>query len=233
VFAKQQRRHISIDGCTDVGKSTYDKCIQTTWLQRVAANDVTGSNVRIQRIFVTSRHGQLVNYRTENNSNNWTLVSSSVWTDYVHNPGICQTSAFFTYVSSSLSVWFVVCVTFDNYIRMCLPMCVRVFCTTTIARRCIAALWLMITAALSYCISILTTGVEDGNRYCTAKSDYIDIMLEMTYIDTVVTVFVPLLLITILMAAITADVIKSANTRRRLTSARPSRPRAVNLPNRR
>jgi hypothetical protein len=61
-----------------------------------------------------------------------------VWLDFLdirifHSTGLCHIVVFLAYVCSFLSVWCVVCVTIENYVRICHPVFAKLYCTSRTA----------------------------------------------------------------------------------------------------
>ncbi|CAE1244110.1 unnamed protein product [Acanthosepion pharaonis] len=54
--------------------------------------------------------------------------------DAIHMNGICQSNIYLSYVGSFLSVWYVVCITIENYITICHPLKINKLCTFMRAR---------------------------------------------------------------------------------------------------
>lgn len=124
--------------------------------------------------------------------------------------GACQIIIFLTYVCGCTSVWLVVFVTIENYIRMCRPFIVNKVCTTFIAKIVVGIL--CFTAVCFYNFPFWTMSPDN----CLPYTKYNSIVQALVYTDTVITLVVPLICITIVMAAIVCDVIKSYNRRSRL-----------------
>lgn len=137
--------------------------------------------------------------------------------------GSCQIIIFLTYVCGCTSVWLVVFVTIENYIRICRPFIVNRICTTFIAKIIVGLLCL--TAIGFYNFPFWTMSPEN----CMPHRRYHSTVQALVYTDTVITLLVPLICITIVMVAIVCDVIKSYNRRSRLrapTAKRVSNPMA-------
>jgi hypothetical protein len=131
----------------------------------------------------------------------------AVWLDRVHvrvfhTPGVCQIVVFMSYICGFLSVWFVVYVTFENYFRICRPTTVPNYCTTTISYKVIA--FTVMLSVLLYNFPLWTSSIQthNGVPYCHWQQRYADLMQAVTYIDTFLTLVVPVIIILILMIAI-------------------------------
>lgn len=127
-----------------------------------------------------------------------------LWLEYVnvpifHRNGWCQGAIFLSYCSSFLSVWFVVSFTVERYIAICHPLKRPELCTTSRAKCVVVALTLF--SLMGYSCTLWTSGVvvvagkTEKHRTCTPLKDYLQIHTVLTYIDTIVTLIIPFLLI--------------------------------------
>ena len=130
--------------------------------------------------------------------------------------GICQLLVFLTYVCGCISVWLVVFVTAENYIRICHPFIVSRVCTTKTAKIVLAVL------------SVFTLGFYNFPLWiskpdCSPNSAHYKVTQAFIYTDTLITLIVPVILMAVLMAAIISTLIRSHKWRR-------SRPNNSSLP---
>ncbi|XP_021372120.1 somatostatin receptor type 2-like [Mizuhopecten yessoensis] len=135
--------------------------------------------------------------------------------------GICQVVIFLTYICGFLSVWFVVMVTVENYIRICHPFKVNQHCTVKTAKIVIAGF--VFVSLLLYNFPLWTTGIHvgpDGSKMCARHSVYDKINQIVTYSDTVITLIVPILMIICLMIAITCSILEFLHRQTRLKGKR-------------
>ena len=130
-----------------------------------------------------------------------------VWLDSIgipvfHKDGVCQIVVFVTYVSSFISVWMVVAVSFENYIRLCHPASLYLFCTVFKAKIIIGVM--VFLAMIIYNFPLWITNIEEflGQKRCMTNNRYKQLYLVMTYIDTFLTLIIPLTLIMLLYIAI-------------------------------
>ena len=132
-----------------------------------------------------------------------------VWLDFIdirvfHLPGVCQFTVFTSYVCSFLSVWCVVFVTAENYIRICHPHKVSRFCTIRTTKLVICSC--LVIAILLNVLPLWLNHVkeEEGIRFCVPKQGRIHRTLGNihVYMDTILTLLIPLILIFILMCLI-------------------------------
>ena len=138
-------------------------------------------------------------------------------------PVICQLVVFLTYICGFLSVWFVVAVTAENCVRICHPFEVNKYCTTKIAK--ITVFVFVTVAMLLYNFPLWTINVTDyqGQRVCLRNPGYDVIHQMLNYIDTLVTLVIPTILIISLMIAITVRVLKIYHRKRIMQGKRVDR----------
>jgi hypothetical protein len=130
-----------------------------------------------------------------------------------HVQGLCQTLVYLGYVGGFLSVWFVVCITVENYITICHPMKIQFMCTPSRAR--IVTGLLTCFALVGYIISIIAVDVVYINYHgrhvpiCSPKESFQQVNTILTYVDSCLTMLLPLAIIIIMLQAITVAVIRS------------------------
>ena len=137
------------------------------------------------------------------------LTMLVIWLNYVkfplfHREGFCQGTVYVSYCSSFLSVWLVVSFTVERYIAICHPLKRPEMCTVGRARMVVAGL--VITAMVGYSCTLWTTGiavVRTHYRLCTPLEDYMRVHTLLTYIDTILTLIIPFVLILVLNITIT------------------------------
>lgn len=104
---------------------------------------------------------------TKTISDNGFLLSLFVaWLDFVdvrifHTQVVCHVAVFISYVCGFVSVWSVVMVTVDNYIRICRPSEVSSLCTPYIAWR--LTVFGVVFACMLYNYPLWTLGVSTSN----------------------------------------------------------------------
>lgn len=156
--------------------------------------------------------------------NGFILTLFTAWLDFVHvrlfhTEAICQMVVFLSYLCSFISVWCVVFVTIENYVRICHHTHVNRFCTIKVARYSLLTCFLV--ALLLYNFALWGTQVQrHGNQnYCLTKEMFIQLEQIMTYIDTALTLVIPLLIILILMLMIMISSVDAHKRQIRLNSA--------------
>ena len=135
-------------------------------------------------------------------------------------PGVCQITVFLTYVCGCLSVWFVVGITMENFIRFTQPSLVHKYCNVAMAKRMVAGV--TATSALFYNFSLWTTGVmvgPDGSKHCTSLLHFQSIVMATTVIDTALTLILPSILMFFLIVSIVFKSIESFERKKRLRAS--------------
>lgn len=132
----------------------------------------------------------------------------------------CKMIIFMSYVCGCVSVWLVVFVTLENYIRTCKPFIVKRICRRRTAQ--ISVVFLCIISICLYSFPFWAMNIDN----CEPIPYYHNVVQALIYIDTVITLVVPLLFIVCLMTAIVCDLIKSYSVRKRTTTHRNQNPLA-------
>lgn len=158
-------------------------------------------------------------------ADNGTLISLLfVWLEVLgfrfnHEVGMCQFQVYWSYICSFLSIWFVVCITVENYITICHPTRITSMCTV---RRAVITTVSLLGFALSfYSVFIVTTTVtvyNIGNRsvnMCETRTKYTALLLFFVNADTAITLILPLVLILFMLIAISLSVIKSVQLKKK------------------
>lgn len=112
-----------------------------------------------------------------------------------HRQGWCQIFVYLTYVSSFLSVTYVLGFTVERYIAVCMPFQRQNMCTTKRAKVVVCALGLF--ATLAYTFALWTSTVFDvrGTPFCMPMPKYYQLVTILNTVDTVITLVVPSVLI--------------------------------------
>lgn len=128
----------------------------------------------------------------------------------------CQLLVYTTYVTSFLSVWFIVGFTIERFIAICFPLHSNLLCS--VFREKVTVGVLTIVALVMYNFSFWTTLAvpEDG---CLHKIEYLQFLNIATWIDTMLTVIIPFLVIAVVNTMVLRAVMKCSPK----TKERPSR----------
>ncbi|KAH3716095.1 hypothetical protein DPMN_058812 [Dreissena polymorpha] len=124
--------------------------------------------------------------------------------------GACQIIVFLTYVCGFISVWMVVFLTAENYIRICRPFVVSRICTPTKAKLVAAAFGLIAVALYNFPFWTMTPSS------CESYPSLYNIIQGLVYTDTVLTLVFPFVCIVLLMTAIVCDLVRSYKRRNHL-----------------
>lgn len=114
------------------------------------------------------------------------LMQTGVW---------CIFMVYITYVTSCLSVWYVVLTMLDRYIVVCHPLHGPRLCSKR--RATIAVLTVTIISALFYGHCFFTSEIiqTPSGPSCTWKQSYLSLITVFTYIDTAITFVIPFILL--------------------------------------
>ena len=151
-------------------------------------------------------------------SDNGFIISLLVaWLDFIdvhlyHMDGICQIIPFLSYVCSFISVWCVVFVTGENYVRMCQPMNVTDLCSVRNAKKLIISSVFVSLVLYNFPLWGVEVQALGGRLQCMTKQDttMLTIELVITYLDTVFTLLIPLSLILVFMCLILCSAAKAS-----------------------
>lgn len=125
--------------------------------------------------------------------------------------GLCHTFSFFMYVFNCLSVWLVVLVTAENYIRICKPFLVNKVCKVFNAKALVVVIILLIMGFYSFPFWSMTES-------CVLEYRQIRSIQGMIYADSLLTFVAPIVIMTTLIVAVVITTIKSYKRRRRLSA---------------
>ncbi|XP_041361987.1 neuropeptides capa receptor-like [Gigantopelta aegis] len=152
------------------------------------------------------------------------ITMVAVWLEVLkypinHMQGMCQFFVYLTYICSFLSVWYMVCITVENYITFCHPTRIKIMCTQSRARMVTIAL--AVGALCLYSVSPFIVDVTSDPNYpnysptCRPKPSYIVFNDILTYIDSVLTLLVPSVAILLMLTAIVVSIVSSLRKKKR------------------
>ncbi|XP_069141744.1 probable G-protein coupled receptor 139 [Argopecten irradians] len=113
----------------------------------------------------------------------------------IRTESMCQILVYVTYVASFLSIWYVVGFTAERYIAICHPFRSVILCSRF--REKIYVVFLAVIAGVLYNYALWTTCVVKvhGVYRCGHKLKYLNLLEKVTWIDTIITMIIPFLLI--------------------------------------
>ena len=123
--------------------------------------------------------------------------------------GVCQTVVFLTYICGCVSIWLVVFVTIETYVRICRPFFMKSVCAKRRAR-------ILTTTLCIFSFGIYNFPLWISNPDCSHNRNYSQLTQAVVYIDTLLTLVIPSILITILMTAIVYNLVSTYQRRQRL-----------------
>ena len=132
--------------------------------------------------------------------------------------GMFQLVVFSSYVFGFLSVWLVVFITLENYIRICRPHLSKTRCTRRVALAAITSIVLFAVVFYSFALWTNTVfgGGEAESPLCMAMSKFKDVLMVMTFVDTVTTLVLPTLIIVPLVLATLVAIAQAFDRKSRL-----------------
>lgn len=141
------------------------------------------------------------------------------WTEtFAAVNGLCQIFTFVTYVSSFLSVWYVVGFTVERYLAVHFPLQRHIFCSKRTAKMVVSGL--AIFSAVLYNFGIWTSGVHSIRQYklCSPLAYFVSFLSVADSIDTVVTFLLPILVICVLNIRIAYTVVNFYRAREQMST---------------
>lgn len=121
--------------------------------------------------------------------------SSEVGSDIYNTEGWCQALTYLTYITSFLSVWYVVAFSLERYIAVCYPLKRQEMCTSRRARIVVTSG--AIFSLIFYSFSLFMMGLYPlGERVlCMGKPRYYYAINLLTNFDTALTFAIPVIII--------------------------------------
>ncbi|XP_066988625.1 thyrotropin-releasing hormone receptor-like [Macrobrachium rosenbergii] len=117
--------------------------------------------------------------------------------DLLNQHGWCQAINYAIYVTTFLSVWLVVAFTVERFIAVCYPLLRAAVCTVRRARMVILLLTIIALLLYSYLLVAAAPGMhpEAGRTICKLRDEYVEVATAMNYVDTVLTLILPVITI--------------------------------------
>jgi len=114
---------------------------------------------------------------------------------------VCKILIFVTYISGFLSVWSVIFVSLENFVRIRYPFEVKRVCKKRNAELTVVTILL-----IAICIYHVPLWISDQN--CVAVQKYTGVTETFVLVDTLVTLIIPSILLSVLIIAIISKVIR-------------------------
>lgn len=133
---------------------------------------------------------------------NFVVWLETVDVGFFHQDVVCQTIIYSTYICSFLTVWFVVCITFENFLITVNIKCAVTVCTVKTARIMVCILTGLAFAL--YTFSLWTTNVMHigGSDHCAYEIKFEQVLHIFTYIDITIASVLPFVSMVIFLGAI-------------------------------
>lgn len=135
---------------------------------------------------------------------------------------ICKMVIFVTYVSGFVSVWSVIFVTVENFVRIRFPYDVKRLCTT---RNASVGIAMVILASL--CLYHFSLWISDEN--CGALPQFSRTTQAFVVVDTLLTLILPSILLTVFILAIISKLLGMHGSRNKLLTGSQTLPLANNV----
>ncbi|BFZ00419.1 hypothetical protein BsWGS_03458 [Bradybaena similaris] len=132
----------------------------------------------------------------------------------MNTEGVCELTVFLSYFCPFISVWMVVIISVENFIRISHPSRVGKLCTPRVARFVIGIF--LALGLLTYNFPLWTSRVV--NRNCGVHTEFFQVVLVLNYIDAALTLFCPFLLMLIVVPLVALSALASYERRKRLSS---------------
>ncbi|XP_052784239.1 somatostatin receptor type 4-like [Mya arenaria] len=134
------------------------------------------------------------------------------WLEIVHIPiihmqGFCQAIVYLGYIFSFLSVWLIVCITVETYIVTFHLSKAVIYCTVFRAKVVIGIL--IMFSVILYSGQLWTTSVMEvfeNYTICTEVNKYAQLNIIYTFWDTITTMILPIIIISVLSVAILSKI---------------------------
>lgn len=118
------------------------------------------------------------------------------WSADIYNRrGWCQTLVYLTYVTSFLSVWYIVAFTTERFLLVCFPSVRHKVCTPAVAQAIVSVLTVFAFAFYSFAPVVSGILSFHGHTICAPLPDYIQVSWILNNLDTLLTLVIPVIII--------------------------------------
>ncbi|XP_059171398.1 FMRFamide receptor-like [Physella acuta] len=131
----------------------------------------------------------------------------------ISNEGICELTVFLSYFCPFLSVWMVVIITVENFIRISQPSRVNQLCTPRVAKYVIVSFVLLGLAVNNF--PLWTSRVIRGS--CDVWPDFHEVHAVFNYLDAILTLVIPLALMIIVVPLVAVSAMHAYERKKRLS----------------
>ncbi|XP_033745259.1 thyrotropin-releasing hormone receptor-like [Pecten maximus] len=164
-------------------------------------------NVCSFKVFVCStfsRHPSSIYLSVLSVSDTWFLLAlflgwlGSLDVRFSESGALCMVSVYVTYITSFLSVWYVVLVMFERYIVVCHPLRAPSLCSkkrSGIATGIITAFAILFYAHSFFTMEIVINHTGKRTSACQMIDDDINLIAVITYVDSTITFIIPFIAI--------------------------------------
>ena len=109
--------------------------------------------------------------------------------------GWCQGITYLSCVTTFLSVWLVIAFTVERFLAVCYPLLRPSICTVKRAKSVVLYVCIVPSMLYSYLLVVAEPVVISGESLCQMKENYKIVVHVMNYVDTVLTLMVPVILV--------------------------------------
>lgn len=120
---------------------------------------------------------------------------STTGVDIYSRDGWCQLFVYLTYVTSFLSVWYVVAFSIERYIAVCYPLRRQQLCTTSKAKWAVSGCAVLSFLLHMYSLFVYSPGSYNGETRCIPNPNYFKLVSAFNYIDALTAFIIPAIII--------------------------------------
>ncbi|RUS81818.1 hypothetical protein EGW08_010410, partial [Elysia chlorotica] len=146
------------------------------------------------------------------------LWLTSVQVRAFHTEGVCQLVLFATYLAAFISIWLVVALTIENLLCVVRPWFVQRSCNARTAR--ILTSVIVVLGIGLYHFALWNNGLRTHTRLtgptaCQPLEEFTHLAVALTYVDSLMTLLLPLIVLTVSNAAIIVLALRASRRQRR------------------